>query len=91
MVPESELLRAVDRLLEAYREPAVMLHRPYPPTEFPKTRSRLGGLPLLPDQFRMAATWKNRGQSTGVHPQSETRIMGTVLKERTDVKTIACL
>jgi uncharacterized protein YwqG len=46
---ESETLQAVDLLLETYRRPAVMLHRLYPPTNSLPTRSRLGGLPLLPD------------------------------------------
>ena len=33
-----------------------------------------------------------RGRHDGVHPESETRIMGTVLKERTDAQEeIACL
>jgi uncharacterized protein YwqG len=45
------MLRAVDRLLEAYRKPAIMVHRPYPPPTLLKTRSRLGGLPLLPDSI----------------------------------------
>jgi uncharacterized protein YwqG len=48
---ESEILKAVDLVLQAYRSPSIMLHRPYPPTQFPPVRSRLGGLPLLPDAF----------------------------------------
>lgn len=40
--------QAIEALLEKYREPAVMLHRPYPPNRLPKTNSWLGGLPALP-------------------------------------------
>jgi uncharacterized protein YwqG len=40
--------RKIDALLERHRKPAIMLHRPYPPTTAPTVRSRLGGLPTLP-------------------------------------------
>ncbi|MDH5799093.1 MAG: YwqG family protein [Paracoccaceae bacterium] len=38
----------IKALMERYREPAIMLHRPYPPNKLPKTNSWLGGLPALP-------------------------------------------
>jgi hypothetical protein len=40
--------RHIDALLERHRKPAIVLHRPYPPTTAPTVRSRLGGLPTLP-------------------------------------------
>lgn len=51
MFPETGALKTVDLLLETYRTPAIMLHRPYPPINFPAVRSRLGGRPLLPESF----------------------------------------
>ena len=39
---------AIQALLDAVRQPALMLHRPYPPTNLPAVRSRVGGLPNLP-------------------------------------------
>ena len=38
----------INELMERNRQPAIMLHRPYPPIDFPETHSHLGGLPLLP-------------------------------------------
>lgn len=42
-----------EAVLEAFfakrRTPAVVLQRFYPPAAFPRVRSRLGGLPQLPD------------------------------------------
>lgn len=38
----------IEALMEQYREPAIMLYRPYPPNDLPKTNSWLGGLPALP-------------------------------------------
>lgn len=39
---------AIQALLDAVRQPALILHRPYPPTNLPAVRSRVGGLPNLP-------------------------------------------
>ncbi|ARN80366.1 DUF1963 domain-containing protein [Methylocystis bryophila] len=41
--------RELDAFLASLRAPAILLHRPYPPVGLPKVRSRLGGLPCLPD------------------------------------------
>lgn len=40
--------REIDALMEQCRQPAIMLHRPYPPGTYPETTSYLGGLPALP-------------------------------------------
>ena len=58
MFPETEALKTVDLLLETYRTPAIVLHRPYPPIRFPAVRSRLGGRPQLPDSFEWP--WSRR-------------------------------
>jgi uncharacterized protein YwqG len=39
----------IEAVLAKYRVPAILLHRPYPPIELPQVRSRLGGLPNLPE------------------------------------------
>jgi len=39
----------IDAFLASLRTPAILLHRPYPPVGLPNVRSRLGGLPCLPD------------------------------------------
>ncbi|UXZ97524.1 DUF1963 domain-containing protein [Pseudomonas phytophila] len=56
--------------LEAYfqkhRKTGIVLQRVYPPTAFPKVRSRLGGLPQLPQTFE----WPigvSYGESTPMH------------------------
>lgn len=36
--------------MERYRQPAIMLHRPYPPIDMPESNSFLGGTPALPDR-----------------------------------------
>lgn len=59
----SETLDKVDRILESLRAPAIMLHRPYPPIDLP-FRSRLGGLPLLPE----AHQWPHGHGSDGRVP-----------------------
>ena len=61
MFPETEALKTVDLLLETYRTPAIMLHRPYPPIKFPPVRSRLGGRPLLPAAFEWP--WSRRREA----------------------------
>lgn len=38
----------IEALLAQYRQPAIMLHRPFPPVQLPRINSRLGGLPALP-------------------------------------------
>lgn len=47
----SAVAPAITALLEATRRPALMLHRPYPPVDLPPTRSRVGGLPNLPESI----------------------------------------
>ena len=59
MSEEAEVLGTIEQLLDTFRAPAVMVHRPYSPLGLPPTRSRLGGLPLLPDAFE----WP-KGRST---------------------------
>lgn len=39
---------ALDTLLAGHRASGILLQRPYPPSAFPKVRSRLGGKPQLP-------------------------------------------
>jgi hypothetical protein len=39
----------IARLLAQYKTPGILLYRPYPPVGLPRVRSRLGGLPNLPD------------------------------------------
>ena len=39
---------ALDSLLAGHRASGILLQRPYPPSAFPKVRSRLGGRPQLP-------------------------------------------
>ncbi len=41
--------RIIDKLLARYRRDAVLLHRPYPPQSAPRTNSKFGGLPRLPE------------------------------------------
>jgi uncharacterized protein YwqG len=61
---KSETLEAVDLLLQTYRKPAIMLHRPYPPINLPPVRSRFGGLPQLPDanEWPIGRTWRDRAE-----------------------------
>ena len=53
----------LDALMEKYRQPAIMLHRPYPPGHFPKTSSHLGGLPELPS----GSDWPCTSDGTPLH------------------------
>jgi len=41
--------RIVEKLLARHRRDAVLLHRFYPPSAAPRTNSKFGGLPRLPD------------------------------------------
>ena len=56
--------------LEAYihkhRKTGIVLQRAYPPTAFPKVRSRLGGLPQLPQTFEWPVG-VSYGESTPMH------------------------
>ncbi|WP_398496202.1 DUF1963 domain-containing protein [Variovorax sp.] len=45
----SPIAPPITALLEAARRSALILHRPYPPVDLPPTRSRVGGLPNLPE------------------------------------------
>ena len=53
----------ISTFLEQVRLPAIMLHRPYPPTRFPETNSYLGGLPALPPGFG----WPRADDGTPLH------------------------
>lgn len=49
VVKQMDLEELVDGVLERFRTTSIMLHRPYPPTSSLALRSRLGGLPQLPE------------------------------------------
>ena len=51
-----ELEAKIDSLFRRYRRDAVLLHRPYPPHEAPRTNSKFGGLPRLPDRYEWPRT-----------------------------------
>ncbi len=53
----------IEALMEQSREPAVMLHRPYPPNKLPKTNSWLGGLPALPP----GTDWPRNAKNIPLH------------------------
>lgn len=46
----------VAALLEKYQQPAILLHRPYPPTRAPHSHSHFGGLPRLPKHYPWPVT-----------------------------------
>jgi hypothetical protein len=48
MLPHNDEAGEIEAVLAKYRAPAILLHRPYPPTKAPPVRSKLGGLPTLP-------------------------------------------
>lgn len=55
--------RNISTFLEQVKLPAIMLHRPYPPTRFPETNSHLGGLPALPP----GVDWPRDNDGTPLH------------------------
>jgi hypothetical protein len=50
--------REVEKLFRRYRRDAVLLHRPWPPHSAPKTNSKFGGLPRLPEHYEWPRTDK---------------------------------
>ena len=57
--PDSEF----DPLFRRYRREAVLLHRPWPPHQGPRTSSRFGGLPGLPAHY----AWPRASDGTPLH------------------------
>jgi hypothetical protein len=53
----------VENLFRRYRRDSVLLHRPYPPHEGPRTNSKFGGLPNLPAQHE----WPRTSNGTPLH------------------------
>lgn len=51
------------KILDDYCEPAIMLHRPFPPLDLPPVNSRLGGLPSLPASI----DWPVTSEKTPLH------------------------
>ena len=56
-------LDRIEALLAQYRQPAIMLHRPYPPVKLPRVNSHLGGLPALPSGY----DWPRTNGGTPLH------------------------
>jgi hypothetical protein len=56
-----------DHVFRRHRREAVLLHRPYPPHEAPRTNSRFGGLPRLPAQYE----WPRASDGTPLHFQAQ--------------------
>lgn len=67
MFVKSKELNYVDMLLERFRASAIMLHRPYPPIGFSFTRSRIGGLPNLPDNIEWPIGKNGFGNPVPMH------------------------
>lgn len=59
--------REIDEVLSTYRAPAILLHRPYPPSKAPALRSRLGGLPTLPAKVAWPRGRNSRGRDVPLH------------------------
>jgi uncharacterized protein YwqG len=59
-------LRLIDNLFERHRQPAIMLHLPYPPHSVPTGRSKVGGKPNLPAEHEWA-TGKYLGKPVPLH------------------------
>lgn len=53
----------IDALMEQNRQPAIMLHRFYPPGKIPEANSCLGGLPALPP----GTDWPRTGKGVPMH------------------------
>jgi Domain of unknown function (DUF1963) len=49
MAAKSMADEVIDAILTEHKTTGILLHRPYPPLGTPRVRSRLGGLPNLPD------------------------------------------
>lgn len=56
----------LEAYIHKYRKTGIVLQRVYPPTAFPKVRSRLGGLPQLPQAFEWP-TGVSYGQTIPMH------------------------
>lgn len=52
-----------DAYFARHRRDAVLLHRPYPPQCAPRTNSKFGGLPRLPDHYE----WPRDGNGVPLH------------------------
>ena len=52
-----------EALLDRYRRPAILLHRPFPPTRATKGNSRFGGVPTLPAELE----WPRTGAGRPLH------------------------
>jgi uncharacterized protein YwqG len=55
--------QSFDNYVAKHRRDAVLLHRPYPPHSGPKTNSKFGGLPRLPDHYE----WPRDGHGNALH------------------------
>lgn len=53
----------LDALLKTQKREAVLLHRPYPPHNAPRTNSKFGGLPRLPAHYE----WPRDGKGAPLH------------------------
>lgn len=53
----------IDALMDQYRRPAIMVHRPFPPINLPPCKSHLGGRPTLP----AGLDWPRTSDGTPLH------------------------